>query len=289
MAMLKGLLGGAAGAAVYTAYRDADTLFNSKDLATGVYDYWQKKGAANIAEVRRHMLAQLTYVVFLCIRSILYLCPTTYKNHFAAQVSRLQKNVEDLQHALLKSLHDRQQPTVIVAGSNGKSGWSTAGGVVLVVGGVALYLRFVKGWKLTDLMYVTRSSLSSLTENMKQGMEHMRAQLEAKAADLLERMAILGSKQEELLDAQGQLGDELAAVGGKVSLVSDQVGFSNHAILLLCGALSEMAKRVGISNGKYVTELEHLSRSVATTGLPHASAVGPGITLLPGVVSMIGT
>jgi len=47
--------------------------------------------------------------------------------------------------------------------------WSTAGGVVLVVGGVALYLRFVKGWKLTDLMYVTRSSLSSLTENMKQG------------------------------------------------------------------------------------------------------------------------
>jgi len=77
-------------------------------------------------------------------------------------------------------------------------------------------------------------------------------------------MAILGSKQEELLDAQGQLGDELAAVGGKVSLVSDQVGFSNHAILLLCGALSEMAKRVGISNGKYVKELEHLSRSVAT-------------------------
>jgi hypothetical protein len=37
------------------------------------------------------------------------------------QVSRLQKNVDDLQHALLKSLHDRQ-PTVIYAGQ-GKSGW----------------------------------------------------------------------------------------------------------------------------------------------------------------------
>lgn len=33
------------------------------------------------------------------------------------QVSRLQKNVDDLQHALLKSLHDRQ-PTVIYAGQN---------------------------------------------------------------------------------------------------------------------------------------------------------------------------
>jgi len=37
------------------------------------------------------------------------------------QVSRLQKNVDDLQHALLKSLHDRQ-PTVIYAGNNKGSG-----------------------------------------------------------------------------------------------------------------------------------------------------------------------
>jgi len=41
---------------------------------------------------------------------------------------------------------------------------------VLVVGGVALYLRFVKGWKLTDLMYVTGGPrCPPLTENMKQG------------------------------------------------------------------------------------------------------------------------
>lgn len=99
-------------------------------------------------------------------------------------------------------------------------------------------------------------------------METVRNQLEARAADLMERMHVLGDKQEEMLEAQGQLGTELAIVGGKVSAVSDQVSFSNHAILMLCGALSEMAKRVGISNGKYVRELEHLSRTVATTGLP---------------------
>jgi hypothetical protein len=45
----------------------------------------------------------------------------------------------------------------------------TATGVVLVIGGVALYIRFVKGWRFSDLMYVTRSSLTSLTENMKSG------------------------------------------------------------------------------------------------------------------------
>jgi len=54
--------------AVYTAYRDADTLFNSKDLATGVYDYWQKKGAANIAEVRRHM--DLPACLMSCVRAL---------------------------------------------------------------------------------------------------------------------------------------------------------------------------------------------------------------------------
>ncbi|KAF8055821.1 TIC236 [Scenedesmus sp. PABB004] len=244
MAMFKGLLGGAAGAAAYTAYRDSDAILSSKDLASGLYDYWAKKGASNLAEV-----------------------------------SRLQRNVDDLQNALLKTLHDRQQPTVIVAGGNGKSGLGTAGGVVLVAGGVALYLRYVKGWRLADLMYVTRASLQSVSESMKQGMDTVRAQFEARAADLLERMAVLGGKQEELLEAQGALGSELALVGGKVGLVSEQVGFSNHAILMLCGALSEMAKRVGISNGKYVRELEHLSRTVATTsGLP---AGVPGAAVLP--------
>lgn len=38
-----------------------------------------------------------------------------------------------------------------------------------MVGGVALYIRFVKGWRFSDLMYVTRSSLSSMTETMKSG------------------------------------------------------------------------------------------------------------------------
>jgi hypothetical protein len=116
------------------------------------------------------------------------------------------------------------------------------------------------------------------------GMDKVRTQFEARAAELMERMGVLSGKQEEMLEAQGQLGSELAVVGGKVSAVSEQVGFSNHAILLLCGALSEMAKRVGISNGKYVRELEHLSRSVATTGLP-AGVMGASAALPAMMVS----
>ena len=114
-------------------------------------------------------------------------------------------------------------------------------------------------------------------------METIKTQFEERARDMLERMSVLAGKQEEMLEAQGQLGNELALVGGKVSAVSDQVGFSNHAILMLCGALSEMAKRVGINNGRYVKELENLSRSVHSlpAGGPAMAALGGG-----GVVSL---
>jgi hypothetical protein len=62
-----------------------------------------------------------------------------------------------------------------------------------------------------------------------------------------------------------------------------QVGFSNHAILMLCGALSEMAKRVGISNGRYVKELENLSRSVHSLPPgPHMAALGGGLAAAGG-------
>lgn len=116
-------------------------------------------------------------------------------------------------------------------------------------------------------------------------MENMKTQFEERARVLLERMTVLGTKQEEMLEAQGHLGNELALVGGKVSAVSEQVGFSNHAILMLCGALSEMAKRVGISNGRYVKELENLSRSVHSLPAGHMggmAALGGGMAAAGG-------
>lgn len=46
---------------------------------------------------------------------------------------------------------------------------STTAGVFVVIGGVLVYLRFVKGYKLTDLMYVTKSSLNNLKQSMSEG------------------------------------------------------------------------------------------------------------------------
>lgn len=46
---------------------------------------------------------------------------------------------------------------------------------------------------------------------------------------------------------------------------------------MLCGALSEMAKRVGINNGRYVKELENLSRSVHSLPAGGMGALGGGM------------
>jgi hypothetical protein len=41
-----------AGAALYTAYRDSDTIFNSSDLVSGLFEYMRKGGGTGSIEVR---------------------------------------------------------------------------------------------------------------------------------------------------------------------------------------------------------------------------------------------
>ena len=47
--------------------------------------------------------------------------------------------------------------------------WSTTAGFVVIIGGVAVYLRFVKGWSLGDFMYVTKASLQNFKDSMQEG------------------------------------------------------------------------------------------------------------------------
>lgn len=51
MSVVRGLAAGAAGAAAYSAYRDADLTGGGKGLAAGLFEAFQRKGAAQMAEV----------------------------------------------------------------------------------------------------------------------------------------------------------------------------------------------------------------------------------------------
>jgi len=52
----------------------------------------------------------------------LTLTPTCNTHTVHTQISRMHRQVDDLQAALLKALHDRNQPTVIVQGSGRNTG-----------------------------------------------------------------------------------------------------------------------------------------------------------------------
>lgn len=93
----------------------------------------------------------------------------------------------------------------------------------------------------------------------------MRSQVEAATSDLLGRLSRVGEVQDEMRDKQEEMDDTLRDVSGRVEAVQDgvvtlqhQVAYSNHAITMLCGALGEIAKRVGLANGRYVRALDNV-------------------------------
>lgn len=49
---------------------------------------------------------------------------------------------------------------------------------VVVAGAGVLYLRFWRGWKFTDMMYVTRSSLNASLQSVSTGMEGLAQRLQ---------------------------------------------------------------------------------------------------------------
>ena len=65
------------------------------------------------------------------------------------------------------------------------------------------------------------------------------------------------------------------------------MAYTNHAVTLLCGAMSEVAKRVGLGGGRHVSRLEGLvhgaesSGRVLGSGQPPSVAVGACGWLLP--------
>ncbi|KIY97708.1 hypothetical protein MNEG_10253 [Monoraphidium neglectum] len=196
----------------------------------------------------------------------------------------MQKQVDELQSALIKSLRERGQPTVIVKDS-GRSG-NTLVGVVVVVGGVALYLRFIKGWRLADMMYVTKGALVNMQQSVNTSLATVRGQVEAATNDMLARLGVVSAKADDMLGRQEAMdarltdvGDRVEGVQGGVALLQDQVAYSNHAVTMLCGAMSEVAKRVGL-NGRYVQSLDTLVHGAPPTlgsGRPQQQARVGGV------------
>lgn len=63
---------------------------------------------------------------------------------------------------------------------------------VVVAGAGVLYLRFWRGWKFTDMMYVTRSSLNASLQTVSTGMESLAQRLQNVKAFLQQQVGSSG-------------------------------------------------------------------------------------------------
>lgn len=245
MAMLKGLVGGATGAAAYGTYQ---TVQEKGDVVKGILELINGKTGANLQ---------------------------------TPDVSRLHKQVEDLQAMMLRQHSEKPQTVTIVTGS-GKGSWSVVVYPIVVAGGVVLYLRFVRGWRLADMMYVTRSSLQNFKTSVQEGMTKMQDQMKETTESFLVRFKKVMQSQKEIAEQQQLMDEKLGKVDDNVTKVSDSILYlqqdvcsvrngieqANHGIMLLCSAVAEVAKRNGGANLRSTRALDTLVKGSTGSALP---------------------
>ncbi|CAK0786024.1 hypothetical protein CVIRNUC_009237 [Coccomyxa viridis] len=148
---------------------------------------------------------------------------------------------------LSRDLHRQQGVTISMAHNKGN-------GTVLLytvgVGGAAyVYLRLFKGWRLSDLMYVTRSSLTRSMSSVTAGVDSLSQRLSSMRNFVQQQITTLTAKQDDTLAAQAALEKQLSAVGDDVEGINSQVGEVHDSVRLIKGNMESLT-----INQQYATE-----------------------------------
>ncbi|BDA51119.1 hypothetical protein COCOBI_17-3390 [Coccomyxa sp. Obi] len=196
------------------------------------------------------------------------------------ELDALYKLVEQLS----RDVHRQQGVTISMASNRGN-------GVVLLytvgaAGAGYVYLRVFKGWRLSDLMYVTRSSLTKSMNTVTAGVDSLSQRLSSMRTFVQQQVASLTKKQDDTLAAQAALEKQVSAVGedvedtrskvdevhssvrvleGSMEQLREQQMSANTGIYLLCRVVGDLMKSAGHRMGS-VKELDTYIRN------PHAIA-----------------
>ncbi|KAK9840804.1 hypothetical protein WJX81_005840 [Elliptochloris bilobata] len=168
-------------------------------------------------------------------------------------VEQLARDVQRQQGVTISMSHSRTGGTVVL--------YSLAAGGTLII-----YLRFFCGWRLGDLMYVTRASLSRSLTSVTSGVEGLTQRLAGVKAYLQQQVEHLRAKQdatilaqEELKEAVGRVGSDVDDTRARVSEVHNCVRelegnledislnqqYANDGIYLLCRVVGDLMKGAG--------------------------------------------
>mmetsp|Transcript_38150 Transcript_38150/g.97548 ORF Transcript_38150/g.97548 Transcript_38150/m.97548 type:complete len:289 (-) Transcript_38150:213-1079(-) len=152
-----------------------------------------------------------------------------------------------------------------------EGGTSTGARVVqlsVALGGGYLYMR-LRGYTISDFMYVTRASMTRSIDGVSQGIDMLKGRLQGIRAHMQEQLDTLTRKHDEsTAEIKGQISDDISLVQSQIAELGNAQGYANQGIYLLSRAVAELT---GNANSKAVRELEAFARTRPTLSCTYRS------------------
>lgn len=198
----------------------------------------------------------------------------------------------------------RQQTGFTIVTNPGKGGTHMMTITAVVAGVGVVYLRLFRGWRFTDLMYVTRSSLTKSLSQVSSGVESVKSALQTQVdsvkSKLENRLEHLRTKQAEakaaqdaIADQQGVMASQQDNMAGQLQDVSGEVGnmhnsvreleanldelsfhqqTANEGIRLLCSVVGDLMTKAGYRVAS-VVELDKYVKRPRVSGSPRVQGL----------------
>ncbi|KAL4570101.1 hypothetical protein LXL04_025752 [Taraxacum kok-saghyz] len=156
--------------------------------------------------------------------------PKRHSDSLMAQVNSLRQELQ-----LLAS----NRPVTIVT-SNGSSGGANKYGVIIIVVVVGYGYVWWKGWKLPDMMFATKRSLSDATNAVAKQLDTVYSSLAATKRHLSTRIDRVDSSIDEVAEITAATKEEVSAIRGDTKVIALDVQSVHNAVYTLESKLSRI-------------------------------------------------
>ncbi|XP_016442377.1 uncharacterized protein LOC107767798 [Nicotiana tabacum] len=144
----------------------------------------------------------------------------------------------------LQLLASNRSVTIVTSSGSGSSRYTII--IVVVVMGYG-YIWW-KGWKLPELMFATRRSLSDACANVSKQLESVYTSISATKRHLASRIDRVNSKIDECVDNTAATRDEVSEIRGEVSKFSEDVQSVHQVVRSLGTKISRIEGRQNETN-----------------------------------------
>lgn len=210
-------------------------------------------------------------------------------SNLLAQINRLRQELSHL-------ASERSSVTVLMGSSKANGAFISVGVPVLLIGATGYgYLRW-RGCSLSDLMYVTRRSMSDAVASVSKQLEQVSSSLLKAKQHLTSRLEDISSNLDQSVEQQGELKNEVTGIHGdvarygieietvqrlvkmlgvKIETIENKQDIANSGVIYLCNFVEGMhlTQRPEALQGFHRPRLERSASSFGSTGLKELQSI----------------